>query len=307
MKFPFSSTRRASWSRVAAWAVSALVLLSLFHENVAAQYVTNRVLLKDVKTLTLRQGKQTMYRRTYAVPQLKCVGGNAKNSGFRPDVVQCTNVGSDGVDIQWECKAELPKDIRFGEVEVFCEGYDYPEDPYITKGSCGLEYTLKYTGYREDGSYWGSGSEQYFEPWRRADPRSRGSGGGGGGGGGGGPGFGGGPAGHGGSSPPPNYFKTTNTSSSSEGGYQPGFWSGVGLGGLASYLATSAANRNREREAMYYDTYGSNYYNAGPSTGFGYRQPTRSNSGGGSRSTYGSSSSSSSTHTSTGYGGTRRR
>ena len=34
---------------------------------------------------------------------------------------------------------------RFGEVEVVCEGYDYPEDPYITKGSCGLEYTLEYT------------------------------------------------------------------------------------------------------------------------------------------------------------------
>ena len=34
---------------------------------------------------------------------------------------------------------------RFGEIEVFCEGYDYAEDPYITKGSCGLEYTLEYT------------------------------------------------------------------------------------------------------------------------------------------------------------------
>ena len=34
---------------------------------------------------------------------------------------------------------------RFGEIEVVCEGYDYPEDPYITKGSCGLDYTLEYT------------------------------------------------------------------------------------------------------------------------------------------------------------------
>ena len=34
---------------------------------------------------------------------------------------------------------------RFGEIEVVCEGYDYAEDPYITKGSCGLEYTLEYT------------------------------------------------------------------------------------------------------------------------------------------------------------------
>ena len=35
--------------------------------------------------------------------------------------------------------------FRFGNVEVVCEGYDYPDDPYILKGSCGLEYTIDYT------------------------------------------------------------------------------------------------------------------------------------------------------------------
>ena len=30
-------------------------------------------------------------------------------------------------------------------MEVICEGYDYPDDPYILKGSCGLEYTLELT------------------------------------------------------------------------------------------------------------------------------------------------------------------
>lgn len=34
---------------------------------------------------------------------------------------------------------------RFGQIEVVCEGYDYPDDPYILKGSCSLEYTLDYT------------------------------------------------------------------------------------------------------------------------------------------------------------------
>lgn len=27
---------------------------------------------------------------------------------------------------------------RFGSVDVVCEGYDYPEDPYTLKGSCGV-------------------------------------------------------------------------------------------------------------------------------------------------------------------------
>ena len=35
--------------------------------------------------------------------------------------------------------------FRFGNIEVVCEGYDYPDDPFILKGSCGLEYTLDYT------------------------------------------------------------------------------------------------------------------------------------------------------------------
>jgi len=27
---------------------------------------------------------------------------------------------------------------RFGKVEVSCEGYDNPEDPYVLRGSCGV-------------------------------------------------------------------------------------------------------------------------------------------------------------------------
>ena len=27
---------------------------------------------------------------------------------------------------------------RFGEIAVSCEGYDYPDDPYVLKGSCGV-------------------------------------------------------------------------------------------------------------------------------------------------------------------------
>lgn len=27
---------------------------------------------------------------------------------------------------------------RFGDIDVSCEGYDYADDPYILKGSCGV-------------------------------------------------------------------------------------------------------------------------------------------------------------------------
>lgn len=39
----------------------------------------------------------------------------------------------------------MDNSYRFGKIEVSCEGYDYPTDPYILKGSCGLEYSLELT------------------------------------------------------------------------------------------------------------------------------------------------------------------
>lgn len=38
------------------------------------------------------------------------------------DVVQCTNAGFDGSDVQWKCQADLPHNLRFGELNVNCEG-----------------------------------------------------------------------------------------------------------------------------------------------------------------------------------------
>lgn len=39
---------------------------------------------------------------------------------------------------KWECKADMDNAYRFGETTVVCEGYDYPEDPYVLRGSCGV-------------------------------------------------------------------------------------------------------------------------------------------------------------------------
>ena len=77
-------------------------------------------------------------RRSSPVPHLKCVGGTAGCHAFQPKVVQCTNTGFDGYDTQWECKTDMDSAYRFGKIQVSCEGYDYPEDPYVLRGSCGV-------------------------------------------------------------------------------------------------------------------------------------------------------------------------
>jgi len=104
----------------------------------------------------------TTGRRSSPVPQLQCVGGSARCS-ITPQVVQCYNRGSDGEDIQWECKTEMDSAYKFGRISVSCEGYSYPDDPYILKGSCGLEYTIDHNkgGYKQqypDNNYFGGHS-----------------------------------------------------------------------------------------------------------------------------------------------------
>ncbi|KAG5845466.1 hypothetical protein ANANG_G00139420 [Anguilla anguilla] len=136
-------------------------LLCLFVLQAESWNDGGSVLLREVQVLTLYRGQYTTSRRTSPVPQLQCIGGSAGCSSFVPDVVQCQNKGWDGIDVQWECKTDMDNAYRFGRIEVSCEGFNHPDDPYILKGSCGLEYTMELT---EQG-------------------RQRGGGGGGGGGG----------------------------------------------------------------------------------------------------------------------------
>jgi len=113
----------------------------------------NRVPMDGIDTLTFYQGKQTNSRRVSAVPQLTCIGGDARhNAGQNVHAIQCRKVGRGfGNDIQWKCEADLPVEYRLGETTVSCEGYENSNDPMVLEGSCGLEYTLHNTG-RSGGS-----------------------------------------------------------------------------------------------------------------------------------------------------------
>jgi hypothetical protein len=60
-----------------------------------------------------------------------------------------------------QCEADLPSRLKLGRVQVSCEGYSHPDDPYILRGSCGLEYTLEATGnsyQQQQNSYGGDSS-----------------------------------------------------------------------------------------------------------------------------------------------------
>ncbi|KAF0522009.1 DUF1183-domain-containing protein [Gigaspora margarita] len=219
----------------------------------------DKVLLENVKTITLYRGKLTAGRRNNPIEQISCVGGDACHM-YTPDVIQCTNTGSDGLDVNWRCNAELPDYLKFGPLTVNCEGYSYPDDPYILHGSCGLEYTLYYKdNWRNDRSHQRFEDDEYFRyndclvlfilykiyssftGQRNFRPNNNNNyqnfwpGGGGGGG------F------------YPRHDSFDQYSSQSGGGIGQNFWTGLGLGGVAGYFMgrNNSSQRPRPRTTVF--------------------------------------------------------
>jgi len=99
-----------------------------------------RVLLSSINTLTFFSDANTQGRRTRPIPQLKCKGSVCNL--YQPYAVTCTNIGGRGSFVQWKCDADLPSSLRFGKIDVNCEGWSRTGDPFILEGSCGLAYDL---------------------------------------------------------------------------------------------------------------------------------------------------------------------
>ncbi|XP_003373245.1 transmembrane protein 66 [Trichinella spiralis] len=197
----------------------------------------DRIRLRDVEVLTLKDGAYTSGRRVTPIPQLKCVGGTAGCTYFRPHVVQCYNRGTDGSDVHWECKTNMDPRFQFGTIEVICEGYNYPDDEFILKGSCGVPGQ----SYNDSSGSWGG--------WWP------GGGGGGGRGSPPGPGF------------RPEYYPSSGCDGGSSS--RPGFWTGLGAGSLLGYLFGS-------RDTYHPTGFGYSHFRSSPSPTWSEDQPSTS-------------------------------
>ncbi|KAK4650476.1 hypothetical protein QC762_707760 [Podospora pseudocomata] len=130
--------------------LAATALLSFSGQATAAAKPKNAILLSQVKSLTLNSHSKTTSRRVSPIPQLKCTSPPKLCSlpeASSITTMRCLNTGSSytSEDIEWSCTASLPPTLRLDRTEVICEGYDSPDDPYVLKGSCGVEYTLQLT------------------------------------------------------------------------------------------------------------------------------------------------------------------
>ena len=307
---------------------------------------SDKIKLSQIQSLTLRKDQKTSHRRVSAIPQLKCVSGSGCKH-YEVDVMRCKNAGYDynEEDVQWTCTASLPPEFKLGSTDVICEGYDSPDDPYILKGSCGVEYRLLLTDKGHEkfgkGKWWegddstegsGSAGEKFTSVifwiifigvalWIFGSAisgflnRPRGAGAAGGGR----PGWGGGGGGGGGwwpggdnDDPPPPYGSWNsspkpqpNDGSARQQGWRPGVLSGALGGAAAGYMAGRAFGGRGDSDRR---------QNQGFFGGGGRQQGEGSswwNNGEGSsrssRSSSGSAGYSSVRYESTGFGSTSRR
>ncbi|KAF7309725.1 putative endoglucanase [Mycena indigotica] len=193
---------------------------------------------------------------------------------------RCESLGGSGTEVDWKCQADLPDSLRFGRVEVSCEGWARPGDAYVLKGSCALEYRLVQVpgtlrnsdsdnayGVKEDGwltttvfmviwfavlaiivysfvkSCMNGGTGNRVGGGPRPGPR---------------PGYGGffpGGFNDNDAAPPPPYSKTNPDATPNQNqGWRPGFWTGAAIGGLGAHLFNNRQNNRAydwERERMH--------------------------------------------------------
>lgn len=101
---------------------------------------SERVLLKNVRSLVFHAGRWTTARRSAPIAQMMCSGRHCSSA---PSSMICRNIGTDNVDVIWQCEGDLPNHLRFVNTVVSCEGYDYANDPFVLAGSCGVSFLLK--------------------------------------------------------------------------------------------------------------------------------------------------------------------
>lgn len=115
--------------------------LAIYFANAQISY-QGKVLLRDVSSLSFKNdGIFTTSRKGSRIPKMNCESGLCE---FGPNNILCKNVGlNDENDVVWECTGYgLTDGYKLTHSDVSCEGYDYPEDPYIVSGSCGLYYGI---------------------------------------------------------------------------------------------------------------------------------------------------------------------
>lgn len=101
-------------------------------------------LLNAIKVITFHKGHRTVPGRTPSEFQTLCRGYYC-GTPHEPSTVVCNNLGVDSrtSDPAWKCIGNQRIGLWLDDFNVICEGFRDRDDPWILKGSCNFEYTLR--------------------------------------------------------------------------------------------------------------------------------------------------------------------
>jgi len=111
------------------------------------QYGGDSIRLQDIGVLQFNVGEYAVNTRTpESIPRVTCAYNPLGDDNYLPTSVICKNKGLDeSGSIIWKCEANMDSSLDFDNIQISCEGYNYPGDEFVRKGSCALTYTLKTT------------------------------------------------------------------------------------------------------------------------------------------------------------------
>lgn len=127
----------------------------------------DRIYLPAVSSLFFTVGQYTASRRDLPRPQLNCRIG-CEEAEREPTRVDCFNQGLEveagpesSSDVDWMCHASPPvHGYDIANEVISCEGYAYPGDAYVLRGSCYLTYDLVKVDDANEGESNGAGDEE---------------------------------------------------------------------------------------------------------------------------------------------------
>ncbi|KAI0077312.1 hypothetical protein K474DRAFT_1661945 [Panus rudis PR-1116 ss-1] len=105
-------------------------------QRIAFATIRSLSFYRDYKALN-KNGGASVYLQTH------CLGKTCQWDA--PSVVHCDKVDITDLkrDATWKCRAELPEATYFENATITCLDWLYPNDPYVVRGSCRLQYHLE--------------------------------------------------------------------------------------------------------------------------------------------------------------------
>ena len=102
------------------------------------------ILMKDMEVLSFYSDGYTGTMRGQAIPQMILLTPNVPVDAIPKEIV-CKNIGWDGLNVHWDCSADMKNEWSLDNPIISCEGWSGPGDDYVVPGSCSISYELKYT------------------------------------------------------------------------------------------------------------------------------------------------------------------